>query len=141
MGTQKYAIEEFSNSGFIEDGSSITLEIELGVKNRIIEKNSIVLFSKTITCDRNEERILNCLISNGILWDMYKLSPSGKGSVFNSTSHSISSLDELSSWIMKQILFDLFKNPHDELYFIIREKDAGPDAIIKRTFVTKLEPT
>jgi hypothetical protein len=40
---------------------------------------------------------------------------------------------------MKQILLDLFKNPHDELYFIIREKDGGPDAIIKRTFVTKLE--
>jgi hypothetical protein len=139
MDTQKYAVEEFSNFGFTEEGSPITFEIELGVKNRIIEKNSFVHFYKTITCNRNEEKILNCLISNGILWDMYKLSPNYKGSVFDSTSYSIASLDELSSWIMKQILLDLFKNPHDELYFIIREKDGGPDAIIKRTFVTKLE--
>jgi len=138
METHKYAIEEFSNLGFTKK-SSIELQIELGVSDLVFEKNNFVYFSKTITCDLEEKKILNCLKAHGILWDMYKLSANGSGEVFNSTSCTIESLDELSSWIMKQILFDLFKKPTEQLYFIIKEKNGDIDAIIKRTFVTQLK--
>lgn len=138
METHKYAVEEFSNLGFTKK-SSIELQIELGVSDLVFEKNNFVYFSKTITCDLEEKKILNCLKAHGILWDMYKLSANGSGEVFNSTSCTIESLDELSSWIMKQILFDLFKKPTEQLYFIIKEKNGDIDAIIKRTFVTQLK--
>lgn len=141
MEKNKFAIEEFSNMGFgdMDDSSPLELQIELGVKDIVFEKNNKIYFSRTITCSRNEEKILDCLKANGILLDMFKISPSYKGTVFDSTAYTIDSIDELSSWVMKQILFGLVKSHTEELYFIIKEKDGGPDAIIKRTFVVKTE--
>ncbi len=133
----KYNIEEFTNMGF-DNSSPIELEIELGIKDTIIEKNSFVFYLMSITCERDENKILNCLKSKGILHDMYRLASPHSASVFNPLDYSIKNLDELSSWVMKQILFDLFKHPTEELYFIIREKN-NPSVILKRTFVTKYE--
>ena len=137
MQNLKYTIEEFTHTGF-DNSTPIELEIELGVRDMIIKKNNFVFYLTSITCERDENKILNCLKSKGILHDMYRLASSHSASVFNPLDYSINNLEELSSWVMKQILFDLFNHPTEELYFVIREKD-NPSVILKRTFVTKHE--
>ncbi len=133
----KYTIEEFTNMGF-DNSSQVELEIELGVKDNIIEKNNFVFYLTSITCERDENKILNCLKSTGILHDMYRLASPHGASVFNPLDYSINNLEELSSWVMKQILFDLFKYSTEELYFEIREKEKS-SVILKRTFVSRIE--